>query len=169
MKHSFPSPTTPRHGRNGCLALVAAGMLALTVLGSTGTAHATATPNVTVQIKNAAGGCLKDQGLGNPYTVSNCAISSNFTRTGYNLGGIEAYMYTDGTGNAVTASGMWYVAGHPAGSSTQQFFDPSPQFSTYYDILTPPSTWEMVKIQTSLSGYSAARLATSGGENQWSI
>jgi len=132
-------------------------------------AQAGVSPDVTVQIKSTTGGCLKDQGVSVAYSVSSCSISSNFTRTGYNVGGVEVYTYKDGNGYCVTASGSQYEAGNCVAASTQKFLDPDPEFQSVYDISLDPADF-MVKWPIGCCTYEALRdTQTDGYNNAWEL
>ena len=63
----------------------------------------------------SAGGCWKDQGLGNPYTVSPCATASNF------FSYEDSSQWKDGSGYCPTVSAGQIVAGNCVlGVATQE-------------------------------------------------
>lgn len=156
--------------RRKILAVLAAAPL---VLLGVPAAQASITPDTTVQIKNAGGGCLKNEGLGFPYAVASCSISSNFTRVdGHNFGGHEYYEYIDGNNECVTASsnsvGPSFNAGRCIGANTQLLEDPFPEMTDWFDQNGGPNLY-MTKYPSSCP-CSALRFAIEGGtDQQWSI
>jgi hypothetical protein len=62
MKHRFPSPVTPKHGRNGCLSVAAAIVLGLAVFGPAGVARAGVSIDCSLHayydLRNARGDAL---------------------------------------------------------------------------------------------------------------
>lgn len=121
------------------------------VLGGVAVGMPPAAASTMFQVRNEGpGGCLKDQGLGNAYTVSKCDISSNFTIwNSYSHNGAPYEILIDGSGFCPTLSGSVYKAGIcVAAASTQELLDesvpPAGVEWTWYDFVNVTGN-EMVK------------------------